>query len=83
MTRARAPGVGPRGTEPNLGICRNFFQTRRRARPTVGRGGADRADCVRDLELRERQVSKQTACRSVVPLALRTGRTVDADGERR
>ena len=48
-----------------------------------GRGGADRADCVRDLELRERQVSKQTACRSVVPLALRTGWTVDADGERR
>ena len=77
------PGVGPAGTEPNLGICRNFSQTRRRARPSVGRGGADRADCVRDLELRERQVSKQTACRSVVSLALRTGWTVDADGERR
>ena len=77
--------VGPRGTgaNENLGICRNFSQTRRRARPSVGRGGADRADRVRDLELRERQVSKQTACQSVLPLALRTGRTVDADGERR
>ena len=64
-------------------MCRNFFQKRHRARPTVGRGGADRADCVRDLELCELEVSKQTACRSVVPLALRTGRTVDADGERR
>ena len=60
-----------------------FPRHARRARPTVGRGGADRADCVRDLELRELEVSKQTACRSVVPLALRTGRTVDADGERR
>ena len=76
-------GVDPRGTGPNLGICRNFFQTRRRARPSVGRGGAERTDRVRDLELRERQVSKQTACQSVLPLALRTGRTVDADGERR
>ena len=41
----------------NLGICSNFSQTRRRARPSVGRGGADRADCVRDLELRELEVS--------------------------
>ena len=40
-------------------------------------------DRVRDLELCEREVSKQTACQSVLPLALRTGRTVDADGERR
>ena len=40
--------VGPRGTGANLGICRIFSQTRRRARPTVGRGGADRAD--RELE---------------------------------
>ena len=58
-------------------------QIRGRARPSAGRGGADCADRVRDLELREREVSKQTACQSVFPVALRTGRTVDADGERR
>ena len=75
--------VGPRGTGANLRICRDKSQIQRRARPSVGRGGADRADRVRDLELHERQVSKQTACRSVLLLALRTGRTVDADGERR
>ena len=75
--------LGPRGTEPNLRICRKKSQIRGRARPSVGRGGADRADCVRDLELRELEVSKQTAWQSVLPLALRTGWTVDADGERR
>ena len=36
-----------------------------------------------DLELRELEVSKQTAWQSVLPLALRTRRTVDADSERR
>jgi hypothetical protein len=75
--------VGPRGTGANLRICRKKSQIRGRACPSVGRGGADRADCVRDLELRELEVSKQTAWQSVLPLALRTGWTVDADGERR
>ena len=75
--------VGPRGTGANLRICRKKSQIRGRACPSVGRGGADRADCVRDLELRELEVSKQTAWQSVLPLALRTRRTVDADSERR
>ena len=81
--RPKCARVGPRGTGANLRICRDKSQIQRRARPSVGRGGADRADCVRDLELRELEVSKQTAWQSVLPLALRTRRTVDADSERR
>ena len=68
----KSENLSQKVSDPRSGLC-----------PSVGRGGADRADCVRDLELRELEVSKQTAWQSVLPLALTSQDETDCGRRRR
>ena len=73
--------LGPRGTGANLGICRNFFQTRRpvglpsRARPPAQIGLRS------DLEMARAEVATKSFDRTVSALRNRISHQVDADGE--
>ena len=74
-------GVGPRGTGANLGICRNFSQTRRpvglpsRVRPPAQIGLRS------DLEMARAEVATKSFDRTVSALRNRISHQVDADGE--
>ena len=76
-----ARGVGPRGTGANLGICRNFSQTRRpvglpsRARPPAQIGLRS------DLEMARAEVATKSFDRTVSALRNRISHQVNADGE--
>ena len=81
LVRLRWDRVGPRGTGANLGICRNFSQTRRpvglpsRARPPAQIGLRS------DLEMARAEVATKSFYRTVSALRNRISHQVDADGE--
>ena len=73
--------VGPRGTGPNLRICRDKSQVRgpsglpSRARPAAQIGLRS------DLEMARAEVATKSFCRNVSALRNRISHQVDADGE--
>ena len=75
--------VGPAGTEPNLGICRNSSQTRRPNATAVATTSVRSDRPASDLEMVTLEVTGYTASRNVVALKNKPDHQVDADGELR
>ena len=77
----RKCSVGPRGTEPNLRICRDKSQIRdpsglpSRARPSAQIGRRQ------DLEMARAEVLTKSLCQNVSALRNKISHQVDADGE--
>ena len=83
LSETHCTRVGPAGTEPNLGICRNFSQTRRAVATSVATTSVRSDRPASDLEMVTLEVTGYTASRNVVALKNKPDHQVDADSERR
>ena len=83
MQRKVRNRVGPRGTEPNLRICRKKSQIQHAVATAVARtsGRSDRP--ASDPEMDTLEVTGYIAFLNVVALKNKPDHQVDADGERR
>ena len=82
-TNSDRSGLGPRGTEPNLRICRKKSQIRRAVATAVATTSVRSDRPASDLEMVTPEVTGYTASRNVVALKNKPDHQVDADGELR